>query len=100
MKGSLVSWIGTYLYYTDSTFGAEYILVANDKTQASNLFNTMQLMINNNKTLKKFVKITDSRKYMYRKGTNCYLRVLSNDGGNLDSYASFVVILDKFCPLI
>lgn len=94
-KGSLVSWIATYLYYTDSTFGAEYILVANDKTQASNLFNTMQLMINNNKTLKKHVKITDSRKYMYRKGTNCYLRVLSNDGGNLDSYASFIVILDE-----
>lgn len=94
-KGSLVSWIAVYLYFTDPTFGAEYIIVANDKTQASNLFNTIQLMIKNNKTLKKYVKITDSRKYMYRKATNSYLRVLSNDGANLDSYASYVVILDE-----
>lgn len=94
-KGSLVSWIAVYLYFTDPTFGAEYIIVANDKTQASNLFNTIQLMIKNNKTLKKYVKITDSRKYMYRKATNSFLRVLSNDGANLDSYASYVVILDE-----
>lgn len=94
-KGSLVSWIAVYLYFTDSTFGAEYIIVANDKTQASNLFNTIALMIKNNKTLKKYVKITDSRKYMYRKATNSYLRVLANDGANLDSYASYVVILDE-----
>lgn len=94
-KGSLVSWIAVYLYFTDPAFGAEYIIVANDKTQASNLFNTIQLMIKNNKTLKKYVKITDSRKYMYRKATNSYLRVLANDGANLDSYASYVVILDE-----
>lgn len=94
-KGSLVSWIAVYLYFTDPTYGAEYIIVANDKTQAGNLFNTIALMIKNNKTLKKYVKITDSRKYMYRKATNSYLRVLANDGGNLDSYASYVVILDE-----
>jgi phage terminase large subunit-like protein len=94
-KGSLVSWIAVYLYFTDPTFGAEYIIVANDKSQASNLFNTICLMIKNNKTLKKYVKITDSRKYMYRKATNSYLRVLANDGANLDSYASYVVILDE-----
>lgn len=94
-KGSLVSWIAVYLYFTDPTFGAEYIIVANDKKQASNLFNTIQLMIKNNKTLKKYVKITESQKIMYRKATNSYLRVLANDGSNLDSYASYVVILDE-----
>ncbi len=94
-KGSLVSWIAVYLYFTDKTFGAEYIIVANDKKQATNLFNTICLMIKNNKTLSKYVKITESTKQMYRKSTNSYLRVLANDGANLDSYASYVVILDE-----
>lgn len=94
-KGSLVSWIAVYLYFTDPTFGAEYIIVANDKKQAGNLFNTIQLMIKTNKTLSKHVKITESMKQMYRKATNSYLRVLANDGTNLDSYASYVVILDE-----
>ncbi|MCF8020890.1 MAG: terminase large subunit [Vallitaleaceae bacterium] len=94
-KGSLVSWIAVYLYFTDPNFGAEYIIVANDKKQATNLFNTIQLMIKNNKTLSKYVKITESQKLMYRKSTNSYLRVLANDGANLDSYASYVVILDE-----
>lgn len=94
-KGSLVAWIIIYLYYTDQTYGAEYIIVANDIKQATNLFNTIQLTINNNKTLKKYVKITESKKQMYRKSTNSYLRVLSNEGGNLDSYASYIVVLDE-----
>lgn len=94
-KGSLVSWIATYLYFTDATFGAEYIIIANDIKQATNLFNTILLMINNNKTLKKNVKITESKREMYRKATNSYLRVLANDGANLDSYASYVVLLDE-----
>lgn len=94
-KGSLVSWIAVYLYFTDPTFGAEYIIVANDIKQATNLFNTIELMIKTNKTLKKHVKITSSMRQMYRKATNSYLRVLANDGANLDSYAGYVVILDE-----
>lgn len=94
-KGALVSWIGVYLYFTDPTFGAEYIIIANDVKQATNLFDTMSLMINNNSTLRKHVKITKSQRQMYRKATNSNLRVLANDGGNLDSYAGYVVILDE-----
>ncbi|WP_414632247.1 terminase large subunit [Clostridium sp. UBA1652] len=94
-KGSLVSWIAVYLYFTDPAYGAQYIIVANDKKQATNLFDTIQLMIKNNKTLKKHVKITESQKMMFRKATNSNLRVLANDGANLDSYASYVVILDE-----
>ncbi|OLS02890.1 terminase large subunit [Tissierella creatinophila] len=94
-KGSLVSWIAVYLYFTDPTFGAEYIIVANDIKQATNLFKTMQLMINNNSTLRKHVKITESKREMFRKSTNSTLRVLANDGANLDSYASYLVILDE-----
>lgn len=94
-KGSLVAWIIIYLYFTQDTYGAEYIIVANDIKQATNLFNTIKLTINNNKTLKKYVKITESKKEMYRKATNSTLRVLSNEGGNLDSYASYIVVLDE-----
>lgn len=94
-KGTIVAVIITYLFFTDSTFGAEYIIVANDKSQATNLFNTIQLMIKNNNVLRKYVKITESRKIMYRKATNSYLRVLSNDGSNLDSYATYVMVCDE-----
>lgn len=94
-KGTIVSVIMTYLFFTDPTFGAEYIIVANDKSQAMNLFNTINLMIKKNKVLKKYVKVTESRKIMYRKTTNSYLRVLSNDGSNLDSYATYVMVTDE-----
>lgn len=94
-KGSLVSWVIIYLYFTDNTYGAEYIIVANDIKQASNLFNTIHLTIRNNKTLRKYVKITESKKLMYRKATNSYLRVLANEGSNLDSYATYIAVLDE-----
>lgn len=94
-KGSLVAWIIIYLYFTDNTYGAEYIIVANDIKQASNLFNTIHLTIRNNKTLRKYVKITESKKLMYRKATNSYLRVLANEGSNLDSYATYIAVLDE-----
>jgi phage terminase large subunit-like protein len=94
-KGSLVAWIMVYLYFTDDTFGAEYIIIANDQKQAMNLFRTIHLMIKNHKVLKKHVKITESQKLMFRKSTNSYLRVLSNEGGGLDSYAAYCVVLDE-----
>lgn len=94
-KGTITSLIIIYLYFTDPTFGAEYIIVANDKKQAGNLFNTIQLMIKTNKTLKKYVKITESTKQMYRKATNSYLRVLANEGSNLDSYATYIMVCDE-----
>lgn len=94
-KGSIVAWIIIYLYFTDDTFGAEYIIVANDIKQATNLFNTINMTIRNNKTLRKYVKITESKKLMYRKHTNSYLRVLANDGTNLDSYATYIAVLDE-----
>lgn len=94
-KGSLVAWIIIYLYFTDSTFGAEYIIVANDIKQATNLFNTIMITIKANKTLKKYCKITESKKLIYRKSTNSYLRVLANEGSNLDSYATYIAVLDE-----
>lgn len=94
-KGSLVAWIIIYLFFTDSTYGAEYIIVANDIKQATNLYNTILITIKANKTLRKYVKITESKKMMYRKSTNATLRVLANEGGNLDSYATYIAVLDE-----
>lgn len=94
-KGTIVSVIITYLFFTDKTFGAEYIIVANDQKQAMNLFSTIQLMIENNKVLKKYVKITESRKLMYRKATNSKLRVLANNGIGLDSYPTYILVTDE-----
>lgn len=94
-KGTITALIIIYLYFTNPTFGAEYIIVANDKKQAGNLFNSINLMIKTNKTLRKYVKITESTKQMYRKATNSYLRVLANDGTNLDSYATYIMVCDE-----
>lgn len=94
-KGSLVAWIIIYLFFTEDVYGAEYIIVANDIKQATNLFNTIYLTIRNNKTLRKYVKITESKKMMYRKSTNSTLRVLANEGSNLDSYATYIAVLDE-----
>ncbi|NFO89169.1 terminase large subunit [Clostridium botulinum] len=94
-KGSLVTWIIIYLFYTESVYGAEYIIVANTRDQATNLFNSILITIKNNKTLKKYAKITESKKMIERKKFNTTLRVLSNDGSNLDSYASYITVLDE-----
>lgn len=94
-KGTITALIIIYLFFTDATFGAEYIIVANEIKQATNLFNTIQLMIKTNRTLTKYVKITESKRTMYRKATNSFLRVLSNDGSNLDSYATYVMVCDE-----
>ena len=94
-KGSLIAWIMIYLFFTEKVFGAEYIIVANTREQASNLYNTILVTIKNNECLRQHVKITESKKMMERKKWNSTLRVLSNDGSNLDSYASYVVVLDE-----
>lgn len=94
-KGILVALIMIYLYFTDKTFGAQYIICANSKKQASELFNTINIIIKQNRTLVKNVKRTESTKEMYRKSTNSYLRVLSNEGGNLDSYPAYCYCLDE-----
>ena len=94
-KGSLVNWIMVYLFFTEPVYGAEYIIVANTRDQATNLFNSILITIKSNKTLKKYVKITESKKMIERKKFNTTLRILSNDGSNLDSYASYIVVLDE-----
>lgn len=94
-KGSLVNWIIVYLFFTEPVYGADYIIVANTRDQATNLYNSILITIKNNSTLKKYVKITESKKMIERKKYNTRLLILSNDGSNLDSYASYITVLDE-----
>lgn len=94
-KSFIIALIVTYLYFCHNEYGSETIISANSTQQASLLFNTIQHMIKQNVTLKKYVKITDSRKYMFKKNMNAYLRVISSDSKNADSYAGYLCILDE-----
>lgn len=94
-KSFIIALIVSYIYFCRNEYGSETIISANSSQQASLLFNTIHHMIKKNSTLKRYVKITDSRKYMYKKNMNAYLRVISSDAKNADSYAGFVCILDE-----
>lgn len=94
-KSFIIALIATYLYYCKNEFGSETIITANSSSQAALLFNTIHHMIKNNKTLKKHVRVVESRKHIYKKNMNAYLRVLSSDASNADSYAGFICIIDE-----
>lgn len=94
-KSFIIACIVTYLYYCGNEFGSETIITANSSQQASLLFNTIHHMVKKNKTLKKYVKIVDSRKYMYKANMNAYLRVIASDAKNADSYAGYICVLDE-----
>jgi len=94
-KSFIIGLIATYIYFTKNEFGSELIIASNSSNLASLLFNTIHHMVKTNLTLSKYVKVTDSRKYMYKKNMNSYLRVISSDASNADSYAGFVCILDE-----
>ncbi|HBF7236087.1 TPA: terminase large subunit [Clostridioides difficile] len=94
-KSFLIALIASYLYFCKNEFGSETIITANSRDQASLLFNTIHHMVKTNKTLKKYVNILESRKYMFKKNMNAYLRVLSSDAGTADSYAGYVCIIDE-----
>ncbi|WP_256761417.1 terminase large subunit [Cohnella sp. WQ 127256] len=94
-KGFIISCIITYLYYCKNEFGSAILVTANTTKQASELFDTIKYMIDNNKTLKKFVHIKDSRKIIEKKNMNSKLQVISSDASNADSYAGLYCILDE-----
>lgn len=93
-KSFIIALIITYLYFFKTEYGAEYIITANTTKQASLLYDSIKHFIDES-PLKKKCKITDSKKMIYRKDENSYLRVLSSDAKNADSYADFVFCLDE-----
>lgn len=93
-KSFLIALILAYLYFFKPTYGAEYIISANTTQQAGLLFNSILHFINGS-PLKHLCNITESRKMVYRKDENTFLRVLSSDAKNADSYASGYFCLDE-----
>lgn len=93
-KSFLIALILTYLYFFKTEYGAEYIITANTTKQAGLLFSTIKHFINNS-PLKMLCTITDSQKHIYREDENSYLRVISSDAKNADSYADLVFCMDE-----
>lgn len=93
-KSFIIALILTYLYFFRTEFGAEYIITANTSKQAGLMYNSILHFINNS-PLKKKCKITESQRQIYRKKENSYLRVLSSDAKNADSYADLVFCMDE-----
>ncbi|MGJ9381523.1 terminase large subunit [Salipaludibacillus sp. CF4.18] len=94
-KSFLIACIFTYLLYCDKEYGAEYIIAANSRDQAANLFNTVKIMIQTNKTLLKHCRIVDSRKKIIRNATNSMLQVISSDASKADSFSVYVACVDE-----
>ncbi|MCU6709411.1 terminase large subunit [Paenibacillus sp. J5C_2022] len=94
-KGFIIACIITYLYYCKNEFGSAILVTANTTKQAGELFDTIKYMISNNVTLKKYVKIKDSRKIIEKPNVNSKLQVISSDASNADSYAGLYCILDE-----
>ena len=93
-KSFIIALILTYLYFFKTEYGSEYIITANTSQQASLLYNSIKHFITNSPLKKKCV-ITESQRKIYRKDENSYLRVLSSDAKNADSYADLVFCMDE-----
>ncbi|MGL4571802.1 MAG: terminase large subunit [Clostridium sp.] len=95
-KSFLVGIIMSYLFFMQkSVHGALFIITGNTTKQATELYNTFKCFVNSNNALKSRCRITDSRKEIINKDTNCKLIVLSNDGGGADSYSVFSFACDE-----
>lgn len=93
-KSFLVALIMLYLFFTDKERGQQNIIVANSVQQASNVYNMIKYMVENNKTLMKHCRIIDSRRRIQRHNGS-YIQVMSSDAGRLDSFNPFVAIVDE-----
>lgn len=93
-KSFLVAIIIAYLYFFKTEFGSEYIISANTTTQAGLLYNTIIHFIDNS-PLKTVCKKTESRRIVYRKDQNSYIRVISSDAKNADSFADLIFCMDE-----
>lgn len=93
-KSFLVALIMLYLFFTDKEPGQQNIIVANSRDQASNVFNMIKFMTENNPTLMRHCRIVDSRREIIRHNGS-YIKVMSSDAGRLDSFEPFVALVDE-----
>ncbi len=93
-KSFIVGFIMTYLFFFDPEYGGEFILASVSRALANLLYN-MVLHFIENTPLEKYCRIRKSLKEIFRREDNTYLRVISSDAGNANSYADFVYCIDE-----
>lgn len=93
-KSFVVGLVLVYIYFFRAEYGGEFILASVSRPLANLLFNQVMHFVENT-PLAKYCKIRKSVKEVFREEQNAYLRVISSDAGNANSYADFVFCLDE-----
>ncbi len=94
-KTELIAALLVYFLFLDDEYGAEIYSCANDREQASKIFNAAAAMIRMNKTLFKKCKILESQKKIVRVATNSFYKALSADTNTKDGFNAHVVVYDE-----
>ncbi len=94
-KTELIAALLVYFLFLDDEYGAEIYSCANDREQASKIFNAAAAMIRMNKTLFKKCKILESQKKIVRVETNSFYKALSAETNTKDGFNAHVVVYDE-----
>lgn len=94
-KTTVSAGIGAYLLFADNEPGAEIYSAANDREQASLVYNEFSPMVKQAPALAKRSKIIDSRKRIIVPGTNSFYQVLSSEAYTKWGYNIHGTIYDE-----
>ena len=94
-KSTTIAACVTYELFMGRTFGQEIYSAANDRDQASLVFNMVASMIRANSALMKRCKIYDSTKRIVRRDTESVYRALSRDAATAHGLNPSFVIYDE-----
>lgn len=94
-KTELIAAMLVYFLFMDDEYGAEIYSCANDREQASKVFNAAAAMIRMNKALFKKCKILESQKKIVRLETNSFYKAISADTNTKDGFNAHIVIYDE-----
>ncbi len=93
-KSFIIGFIMDYLYFFDAEYGGEFIIASVSRNLANLLYN-MVLHFIVSTPLEKYCKIRRSLKEISRAEDNTFLRVISSDASNANSYADYVYCIDE-----
>jgi phage terminase large subunit-like protein len=94
-KSTMASGVGLYLLFADNEPGAQIYSAANDRDQASLVFNDAAAMVRQSKALTRRSKIVDSQKRIVFYAQNSYYRAISAEAYSKFGYDSHGVIYDE-----
>jgi len=94
-KSELVAGLVLYFLFMDNEFGAEIYSCANDRDQASLVFQTACAMIRMNKALVNKCRIIESQKRIVRYDTNSFYKAISAEASTKHGANAHVVIYDE-----